>query len=142
MLTSCRLGQRSVRDLFSPSLFLPYASQSRSRAARNMPGCCWGSSRGLAEGLPSRAARVWSKALHVRTFPFKKGPPSLNSTATRSGYSSLLSQTRTRGNERNAQEGIPAGTTAAENRGAGPAGAGSKGSSASLRNYESLFRFT
>lgn len=127
-----------------PALCVSKWVPGSKKHARMLLGVFPVSGRELCERrLPIRAAHVWSKALHVCTFPFKKGPQSLNSTATCSGYSSLLSQTRTQGNEKNAQEGIRAGTTTTENRGAGgPGGAGRKENRASVRNYESLFCFT
>lgn len=117
-------GERTVRDLcfrLPPSCFLHFKVGPRQQetcpdASGGLPGV-W--QRALRGGLPIRAAHVWSKAQDVFTFPFKKGLQSLNSTLTCSGYSSLSSQTRTQGNEQSAQEGIRAGTTTTENRGAG-----------------------
>ena len=117
-------GERAVRDLcfrLPPSCFLhfkvgPRQQETHPDASGGLPSV-W--QRALPGGLPIGAAQVWSKTQHVCTFPFKKGPQSLNSTLTCSGYSSLLSQTRAQGNELSAQEGIRAGTTITENRGAG-----------------------
>lgn len=141
-------GERTVRDLcfrLPPSCFLhfkvgPRQQETRPDASGGLPSV-W--QRALPGGLPIRAAQVWSKTQHACTFPFKKGPQSLNSTLTCSGYSSLLSQTRTQGNGQSAQEGICAGTTAVENRGAGAGPEGGQERKRSIcRSYTSLFCFT
>ena len=148
---SCWLGVRIVSDfcfLLHSSSFLHL--QSRSLAARNMPyasGSLLGAwQRALHMGLTIRAARVWPKqdTFHLCFF-LQKGPQSLNSTFTWNGYSSMLSQVKTRGNEKSVQEGIRAGitTTGTDARyRQGQRGTGRKENRASMRNYESLFCFT